>query len=93
MNTRKPTGNAMPDNHPPFGEVRRIECRDGHVAGTWWRPSSGQPFEAVDEPAAGVDVGVDVGSSCPTCGRELGEVHALIDPAPGYHIETGQEEL
>jgi len=23
MSTRKPTGNAMPDNHPPFGEVRR----------------------------------------------------------------------
>jgi len=89
MSTRNPTGNAMPDNHPPFGEVRRLECRDGHVAGTWWRPSSDQPFSPVDEPAAGVDIG----APCPMCGLELDEAHALIDPRPPYHLETGQEEL
>ena len=76
MNTRKPTGNAMPDNHPPFGELRRIGCPAGHVAATEWRAGGGQPFEAVDEPAAGVDIG----APCPVCGLELGEVHALIDP-------------
>ena len=74
-------------NHPPFGQVRRLECRDGHVAGTWWRPSSDQPFSPVDEPAAGVDIG----APCPRCGLELDETHALIDGSD--LLETGQEEL
>ncbi len=31
MSTRKPTGNAMPDNHPPFGEVHTlIDGSDDH---------------------------------------------------------------
>lgn len=78
MSTRKPTGNAMPDNHPPFGEVRSLECRAGHVAGTWWRPSSTEPFSpVVDAPA-----GVTAGAPCPTCGLELDAVYALIDGEP-----------
>ena len=92
MNTRKPTGNAMPDYHSPFGEVRRLECRHGHVAGTWWRPSSDQPFSPLDEAATGVDIAAPC-PLCPLCGLELDEVHALIDPRPPYHLETGQEEL
>lgn len=76
MNTRKPKGEAMPDDHPPFGEVRSLECRAGHVVSTWWRPSSDQPFAPVGTPPA---AGVDAGAPCPTCGLELDEAHTLID--------------
>ena len=74
---RKP--GCAPGARPTFGELRRLECPAGHVAGEWWRPSSTRPFTPLGDHAPAA---VHVGDRCAVCGAQLADVRTLLDPDP-----------